>query len=418
MSFDRLIKEQWEGLGSFGVIAVQLVPDGKVTTHGWSHFLDLHDQRGQTRLDLVERWLDEGYGVGYLPRGGLYAIDCDVPKGMSVPPMQERLEDFFVSTGKLCPRVTTPSGGAHFLAQLPPDLSRDHLKNHICHPTINGERQPWDWKLYHRTLMVGPGTVREKDGILRTYEPATRWTEPPIIHPHWIEPGLDLYLPESQPFLRCDRPLQNRIVGAVCYLKTKAPVSVDGKGGKKTLNLVAAHLVAYYDLDPALALWLLTNPEVPGGCWNARCKGDGGKPYPWTKGELYDALEQAVDAVPIYGRDLYQQLRRRVERENDYDAFMDVLGHLPPPAPGPEAWMFGGDLIVEFQRINNLDPARFDPITFGRKLNAAIASGRVRLERKLKGKARLAAYLGVDAHLLAQAVVRHRGSAQELLVVS
>jgi hypothetical protein len=119
-----------------------------------------------------------------------------------------------------------------------------------------------------------------------------------------------------------------------------------------------------------------------------------------------------------YGRDLYKQERQRAERESHYGDFLDVLEYLPPPGPGPEPWMTAGDLFAEFLRINNLDPARYDPITFGHRLNAAIANGQVRLERKLKGKARLAAYIGVDASLLAQAVVRNRAATQDLLAAS
>lgn len=418
MTLNRLVKEHWEGLAKFGVIAVRLVPNEKVTTRGWGTFLDLHDWKGETRLDLVEEWLCNGYGVGYLPRGGVYVIDCDVPKGMSTAPMLERLEDFCASNRLYCPRIATPGGGAHCIAQLPTDLSRDRLKNHVCHPTIDGERQPWDWKLYERTLVVGPGTIVEKGGRQRAYEPATPWFDPPVIHPHWVEPGLDLYRPEDQPFLRYTRPLESRVVAATRYLQKRAPVSISGKNGNRTLSQVAAHLVAYYDLDPSLAFWLLTNENAPGGCWNSRCKGEGGKPHPWSKRDLYDALERAVDAVPAYGRELWKKAQQQAYRDRCYQDFIEILAHLPSSAPGSEPWMYSGDLFAEFIRVLDLDSARFDPGKLGRWLNRAIEGGKVRLERTLKGKARLAAYRGVNASLLAQALLRHREAQQQLPGVS
>ena len=118
-----------EGLAGFGVVFTQIIPGTKRTPRTWDHFEELHDKRGGSRLDLVHEWLYKGYGVGYLLRGGLAAVDADDSSTV------QRIAAFEDSDGYLhFPKVATPSGGIHAHFQHPPTLDLTRVKNHVCHP--------------------------------------------------------------------------------------------------------------------------------------------------------------------------------------------------------------------------------------------------------------------------------------------
>ena len=144
---------------------MQLVPGTKRTKRTWDFFEELHDKCGESRIDLADDWLQKGFGVGYLLRGGLAAVDADGPETV------QRIEDFEESDGYIhFPKVATPSGGIHALLVHPPGIDFFRLKNHVCHPKEDGIKVPWDFKLGERTMLVAPGTVMPK-GV---YKPGGR----------------------------------------------------------------------------------------------------------------------------------------------------------------------------------------------------------------------------------------------------
>jgi hypothetical protein len=163
---------------------------------------------------------------------------------------------------------------------------------------------------------------------------------------------------------------------------------------------------------------MLTNSDAPGGCWNARCKSTEGKPEPWALRDLSDAVEGAVDAVPSYGRYLHEQAEADAYLAWSYAAFIELLDHLPRPAPGSTPWMYAEDLLAAFVRLFDLDPDLPSTVELGRQLAPGIASGRTALDDTKKGKRRRRAYLGVDDALLAQAVLRQQGLERQLHLVA
>ena len=146
-----------EGLAGFDVIFTQVAPGTKRTTRTWDYFEDLHEKRGGSRLDLVHDWLKKGYGVGYLLRNRLAAVDADdITTVNRIMEFEDR--EIYLHF----PKVLTPGGGIHAHFQHPPDLDMRSLKNHVCHPEEDGVVVPWDFKLGNRTMLMAPGTVMEK----------------------------------------------------------------------------------------------------------------------------------------------------------------------------------------------------------------------------------------------------------------
>ena len=125
--------EYLDGLAGYGVVFTQVVPGTKRTTRTWDHFEELHERRGGSRLDLVHEWLQKGYGVGYLLRNGLAAVDADAKETV------QRIADFEDREIYLhFPKVYTPSGGIHAHFVHPPSIDMSRLKNHVCHPREDG----------------------------------------------------------------------------------------------------------------------------------------------------------------------------------------------------------------------------------------------------------------------------------------
>lgn len=324
---DRQVMNFLEGLASFGVVFTQLVPGTKHTTHTWDRFEEMHAQHGKSRLDMAHRWLRQGYGVGYLLRNRLAVIDADDFATI------QRVLNFESRSSVTFPKVHTPGKGLHALLVHPPEINLRLIKHHVCHPKEDGVVVKWDFKLGERTMLVAPGTVTPK-GI---YQPDP-WKLPPVVDVRSLAHDLNIYR-STKPFLRDTRPLDDRIMGAMTYLRTRAPVSVDGQCGRKTLLKVAAHVVAYYGLDPHLAYHLMTvtkyGKDKQGNlrtykAWNERCVDQDGNPCPWAHDDLRRALEDAVDAVPAHGVKLYRKWTdKRIAREAA-EKFITALEEMPP----------------------------------------------------------------------------------------
>ena len=67
--------------------------------------------------------------------------------------------------------------GMHGVFRLPDELLGMPLKNHVCHPLEDEEKQEWDFKIGPATLMVAPGTVNEK-GKLHALDPLDETARP------------------------------------------------------------------------------------------------------------------------------------------------------------------------------------------------------------------------------------------------
>jgi len=385
-----------EGLATFGVVFTQIFPGTKRTTRTWDRFEDLHDKRSGSRLDLAHEWLRQGYGVGYLLRGGLSAVDADDHTTV------QRIAAFEDSDGYLCfPKVVTPSGGIHAHFQHPPTLDLTRVKNHICHPVEDGVKVPWDFKLNTRTMLMAPGTVMPK-GVYQ----AGIWLPPPILDIRDLAPELEIFKPEGKPFLIDQRPHQARVIRAMSYLKHRAPVSIEGQRRRKALRAVAEHLVVDLDLDPSLAFHLMTetkpgkdrqgNPVVH-VAWNERCLNAAGKPAPWSDDALWQALEDAVDAVPIHGVLLHQAAEEKEFARWGCAAFIDMLTYLPEPKG--DIQITKDALFGEFLTFSGVKEEAFEKCELGIEINHAIAQGRLPfLEDARTSSERF--YRGMDKHTL------------------
>jgi hypothetical protein len=394
------VKRFNEGIAEFNVVFTQLVPGTKRTTRTWDYFEDLHAQRGESRIDLVDTWLRKGYGVGYLLRNRLAVIDADKPETI------QRVLDFEEREVYLSfPKVHTPSGGIHALL-LHPDWIDFHLmKNHVCHPKEDGQIVPWDFKLGERTMLVAPGTVNAK-GL---YTPGI-WFRPPMIDVRSLAPDLEIYR-DIKDFVRDTRPKQSRIIAAMAYLRAKAPISIEGKNGHHALRTVAQHIVGYYDLDPSLAFYLMTETKFgvrPDGtrveykAWNERCLNQDGKAFPWSDEELARALEDAVDAAPAYGIHLLEKAQEKEFARWNAAAFIEMLTYLPRSLK--PIWIKPDALYRVFIEFSGVNPAAFDRSEFGLEVSRAIEQGRLPFIERRRTNAEGRIYLGLNHDTLRIAI--------------
>lgn len=380
-----------EGLAGFGVVFTQVAPGTKRTTRTWDHFENLHERRGESRLDLVYEWLRKGFGVGYLLRNGLAAVDADddVTK-QRITDFEER-EVYFQF-----PKVETPHDGVHALFQHPPSIDLNRLKNHVCHPFEDGARVAWDFKLGPRTMLMAPGTVMP-DGAYR----AGIWLPPPVLDIRYLAPELEIYK-TSRPYLVDLRTEKDRIMAAMSYLRCKAPVSIEGKGQRKALRRVAEYLVGYLQFNPGFAFYLLTrwktgkdkkgNP-VTYVAWNDRCLDGCGSPAPWSDDKLWEALDDAVGDAPLHGVLKYKAVVEKEEARWHAADFIDMLTYLPQPK---------GDLTISkdalyrmFLEFTGVRPEVFRKCELGKETNRAIAIGKLPFVKDDRtAKARF--YVGMD----------------------
>lgn len=373
------------GLDAFGVVFLELKRNSKQTKGGWERYLALHEHAGGSSLAQARRWLDEGAGVGFLPRGSLWVLDVDSPA------MVDKVCADLAEKRRLTPWTRTPSGGAHFYFRWPPNLPLAGLKHHLCHPMDpDGEVVPCDLKMGPRTLLVAPGT-RTAKGL---YEPATPWMIPAVIDPRFFVKDAPLWR-EQAPFLVDPRPEQARVSRACVYLRRRAPVSICGCGGRKTLLSVCSHLVVFLGLSPALAQYLLTHGEAP---WNSRCRYLDYTPYPWSSRELRLACEEAVDTIPAAGVQLWKRneedLRKNKMLSTFLNAVLESIG--PDGAPVPAA-----KLKTMFEGWSRLEVT---PAEFGR---AATKKG---LGKRQVSEARVVAYVGIHLDRLHQSLAVERCS--------
>ena len=272
-----------EGLAAYGCTFVELVRDGKRPRRTLDHYEHMTGQRG---VKAARHWLTKESAVGVILKPRLWSLDVDSPEQV------ERIVSDLFDRGITPLMVSTPSGGAHFYGILPDDFPLEGLKNHHPDGTV-----PIDYKFGPSTLIVCPGSRRK--GI--EYHPMSEWTEPPVIDPRWFKADGFWHERDNRPFLTNPRPdLGDRMMAARRYLEVRAPLSVSGKGGHRTLARVCSHLVAYHRIPSRTALTMLTP-------WNARCTDTAGKPCPWSRAELMTALEAAVNSVPESGVKQFQR---------------------------------------------------------------------------------------------------------------
>lgn len=394
MTIVKILNSTLEGLASYGVVFVRLIKNTKRPTRTWDYFEELHNRKGQSRLDCVEEWLNDGYGVGYLLRGGLGVIDADSQQTI------QRIQKFESQNASIrFSKVWTPSGGLHAIFKHDPSIDMSRLKNHICHPEENGIRIPWDFKLGERTMLVAAGTVNAKG----TYLPDP-WITPPIVDIRNVAPNLKIYRDQAR-FLTDQRPIKDRKIAAMVYLKCKAPICTEGKGARRTLLEVASHVVAYYGIDPSLAYYLMTTTKGNHVSWNDRCLGKDGNLYPWDRDELMDVLEDAVTATPSYGVYLYKRQQDRQYAKSSANIFMDILTFLPYSSK--DIWITPEYLYRSFLEYFKVNSEFYGKKEFGCEMTMAIANGRLPFVRRDRTNALGRIYRGMDQNTLAIAIATY-----------
>lgn len=350
-------------------VLVELVPNGKQSRKSWDHFERLHLDRGHSRLDLAERWWKAGWGVGILPRGGLWCLDLDSSEA------EEVVTETLVEGGWCPPRVRTPSGGVHLWPRLPAGLI---TKNHVCHPkNADGEKFGGDFKFGPRTLVVAPGTIRNG----RCYTPETDWCMPPCLHPEVFLPGIQIE-PKREPFLVHQGSQDDRVKAACGYLCC-AGVSIQGKCGHRQLRRVAGNLVGWFGMDPGFAVWLMTHSTDRS--WNDRCS------PPWSLSELWKACEAAADDAPELG---VEEWKKTILRGN-IQAFLDQVRN---EAMRQGAWCFTEELR---RCCEGFLGETITATLFGRMVNEAA------FKKGLRTKARLSAIEQVDLDLVLELTHHH-----------
>lgn len=339
----RLIPSYHRGLARFGVVLMDLKPGTKRPTRRWDDYDAMHLQRGKTRLDLLSRWLKKG-GAMFRPAGRLWVLDCDDEE------TSQLVEAWLVAHSLRCPKVQTRSGGIHFYFRYPEAISLEGIKAHVNR--AGGKK--WDFKLSDRTALVLPGTTTEKGAYL----PLVPWTHPPEVDPRDLESSIQLFN-DSTPFLPYEGTDRQRRFGAWGYLRSPiTEPAIAGKGGRKVLAEVACNLTRHYCQEPYNALAMLLREDADGLNWNQRCQGEDGTPYPWSEGELWDALMDSMDEVPSIGKHLWKEKERKRKAWESLERFVAKLERKPrfdgePPRSRP--YVHTADLYWTFLTSEELD---------------------------------------------------------------
>jgi len=234
-----------------------------------------------------------------------------------------------------------------------------------------------------------------------------------VVDVRFLAPELVIYR-EIKDFLRDTRPKRDRVMAAMTFLNNKAPISHEGKGGRRTLRKVALHLVGYYDLDPSFAFHLLTETKTgmdkSGGkvvyrAWNQRCLNEAGRPYPWSDEELWRALEDAVDGAPSYGVYLFKKAQEKDSARRSAASFIEVLTHLPEPSAS--LWMTPETLYRVFIEFSGLNPKVFHKAELGLEITHAMGQGRLPFVTRARTNSVGRIYIGMDMNTLRVAIDRY-----------
>lgn len=305
---DGLAVEWLKGLAGFVRMFVEVVPNGKSPSRCFDHF---KQQVAQVGVSSALAWLERGSNVGIVPKFPLWVLDADSAYQVN------RIVDKLVDLG-IDPLMVATRRGGHFYFQLPADFPTENLKTYLpAGDDKHGVKIDLDFKL-PGTLLVAPGSVRDE----MTYKPASSWRMPPVLDPMEILPDGKFWKEPQRPFLVNTRPLKDRLAAARIYLQRDAPVSIYLKHGARTLAGVASYLVVFLGLDPATAASLLVQGKKP---WNSRCAYKDGKPYPWTRDELWDACNNAVGTVPWAGVKAYERRQAHLEQKTKLAGLVAIL---------------------------------------------------------------------------------------------
>ena len=296
------------GFAGMGCTFIELVPNEKYPQRALVHY---RHQVGQVGVDSALGWLESRSGVGIILKAPHWVLDADNDR--QVDRIVDRLADLGID-----PLMVLTARGGHFHFQLPADFSTENLKTYMpAGNDRNGRPIPMDFK-FPGTLLVAPGTVR--NGF--EYAPASSWRLPPVLDPRAILPEGKYWKEPQRPFLVNTRPLKDRLAAARIYLKRDAPTSIYKKHGAITLGGVASHLVVFLGLDPSTAASLLNYGK---SSWNSRCAYQDGKPYPWSRAELWDACNSAVGSVPAAGVKAFERRLQRMDEHSKLTALVATL---------------------------------------------------------------------------------------------
>lgn len=330
----------------------------------------------------------------------------------------------------------TPFNG--FMVRREGELIRQHLYFRHPYPSLprtgNQVRGKYDLMMWNVVL---PGSIHRSGTMYELYVQVNHewkvWSgEPltldllPVIDPDQFRPvkpakpsvlvsatasssgtGVSAQSPyigglNSPAYLTAKGTLRDREIQGRAYVRGRIRngfVSKSGKGGRATLFATVNHLTAYLQLPLETALNFLTTPlskKKGDKSWNAHCiDAASGKPYPWTNAEIQDALEDAARFVPPFGVLRWEEAQvRRAVMEKLKD-FIWLLSTFPEPEPGA-ASMRTGDLAAAFRDLYDLPDGACGVGKMGQALRSAIKGGVISLVPKVRTRAKLVHYLGVD----------------------
>jgi hypothetical protein len=205
-----------------------------------------------------------------------------------------------------------------------------------------------------------------------------------VLDPRALAPNLKIYR-DMAPFLRDFRSERERVMGAMTYLRSKAPVCRD-VGARKVLLEVARHLVSWYQLDPHYALHLMTvdKPKGDGSgvhvSWNHRCVDEQGNLYPWLEHELLEALAAAVDEPSTFGRWEFRRIKEREAMRWHLPDLFNLLNATPLVGPGER--ISTEELFQFFLEMTGLKRRLITVDEFGAEVSQAITAGRISTLRR------------------------------------
>jgi len=376
---DSLTMSHLEGLAAEGVVWVELAYGTKHTRRGWDYFITQQQRHKGPSIDLATNTLNRGGQLGYLVHGDVWVLDLDTEAGTRNMPMWERFEDLCSNLYMEPPMVQTPSGGIHAIFRLPQDLRQQPLKNHVCHPIEDEEKQEWDFKFGPRTLVVAAGSRNESG----TYQPITEWRDPPILDPRLLSPQMEI-LKDQSPFLIDLRPEKARVIAAQRFLRNLAPVATGGNARNLALQTVCEMLVGYYGLEPEYAFYLMTHEAEDKLPWVARCFGGDETSRIRASKQIWAALNNALECVPSYGAWKFREAVQQGVFIWCIPDFLDVLRLLPGNHHCGE--MTSMQLFRSLQRLFGIEVPDGMVTIFGEVLLDAIYDGSIPLtKRDLKG---------------------------------
>ncbi|HPT72998.1 MAG TPA: hypothetical protein PLE74_12050 [Candidatus Cloacimonadota bacterium] len=267
----------------------------------------------------------------------------------------------------------------------------------------SGTWQPWDGEPidWSGIPVVDPEPYTPSTMILipldeqRAREAALR------VPPEWIfwSPEVPLEW-NNQAYTSAKGDLGSRKIRADGYIRNRiryGMVSRSGEEGRKTLLVIAVHLVKYLSIPDEVVQTLLTAPvHGMSKAWNDCCiDADTKKPYPWSAEEITSAIAVAHHYIPTYGVYESQKRLKLIGLMDRMKAFLQLLSLLPEPTDESPS-MQTQELYELFLDMYSVDGKEFSNRRFTMALQAAISTGFLKLKNIRRTKKKLRYYQGVS----------------------